>query len=134
MKITKRTLYATRALVAIAKNGEMSINDISEKTNISRKFLEQIFIDLKKSHIISSKRGIYGGYKLSKKPENITMYEIMKSVGEEIEIAPCLNEEDCSAPCTAKNTLVDVHKKLLEYTRGVTLKDMIEKGGENVGY
>jgi Rrf2 family protein len=134
MKITKRTLYAIRALIAIAKNGEISINDIAEKTDISRKFLEQIFIDLKKSGIIAAKRGVYGGYRLSKDPENISMYNIMKSVGEEIEVAPCMNDDDCSTPCVVKNILVDIHEKLLEYTKGVSLKDIIERGGKNAKY
>jgi Rrf2 family iron-sulfur cluster assembly transcriptional regulator len=134
MKITKRTLYAIRALVVIAKSGEISINEISEKTKISRKFLEQIFIDLKKAKIITSKRGIYGGYKIAKKPENISIHDIMQSVGEEIEIAPCLNEEDCATPCEAKDVLVTTHKKFLEYTENVTLKDMINKGGDNIDY
>jgi Rrf2 family protein len=134
MKITKRTLYAIRALIAISESGEISINDIAEKTEISRKFLEQIFIDLKKSGIIVAKRGVYGGYRLSKKPEKITMYSIMESVGEEIEVAPCITGDDCSTPCTAKNILVDIHEKLLEYTKVVSLKDIIERGGRNVEY
>ncbi len=134
MKITKRTLYAIRALVAIAESGEISINDIAEKTGISGKFLEQIFIDLKKSGIIASKRGLHGGYHLSKDLKKISMYDVMESVGEEIEVAPCIKDDECSTPCMVKNILVDIHEKLLEYTKSVSLKDIIERGGKNAEY
>lgn len=71
--------------------GPIKIAEISETQGIPPKFLESILAELKKSQIIDSKRGYYGGYVFSKSPSEITVGDIIRF----LEKQP--SEQDCIA-------------------------------------
>ena len=76
MKLSVRGEYAIRALLVLALNyGEdvVRIQDISQKQNIPKKFLEQILNDLKALGAVESRRGAAGGYRLARPPQHITL-------------------------------------------------------------
>src|SRR5260370_11708255 len=76
MKLSLRGEYALRALVVLGLNyGEsvVRIQAISEQQNIPKRFLEQILNDLKSAGVVESKRGVAGGYRLSKPPKDISL-------------------------------------------------------------
>ena len=58
--------------------GFVKIEDISRRKDIPRKYLEQILLILKGSGYIRSRRGVEGGYKLSKPPDAISLAEILR--------------------------------------------------------
>ena len=71
MKISTKGRYALRIMVDIAQNSRndyVSIKSISERQNISNKYIEQIVSKLLKTDMLITYRGHTGGYKLSKKP------------------------------------------------------------------
>ena len=68
MKLSLRGEYALRALLVLGLNYEqpvVSIQTISARQNIPKRFLEQILHDLKSAGIVQSKRGVAGGYRLA---------------------------------------------------------------------
>jgi len=72
MKLSLRGEYALRALVVLGQNygpEVVRIQSISDQQNIPKRFLEQILSDLKSAQIVESKRGVAGGYRLAKPPE-----------------------------------------------------------------
>ena len=75
MKISKKTDYALRALFAIAelKEGSISIRELSENTDVPRRFLENIMLEMNKAGWVRSIPGRYGGYVLAKNSDEITM-------------------------------------------------------------
>lgn len=79
MKISTKGRYGLRALVYIGLKNEtrVSLKEISEKEEISLKYLEQIFSTLKKANVVESIKGTQGGYTISKKGILMTVYEIM---------------------------------------------------------
>lgn len=79
MKISTKGRYGLRALVYMGLKSEMrvSLKEISGKEEISLKYLEQIFSTLKKANVVESIKGTQGGYVVSKKGLNMTIYEIM---------------------------------------------------------
>jgi len=85
MKITKKSEYALRALIKMAINYYKGmtttlIHGIAEQERIPQKYLERILLDLKNAGILTSKRGIGGGYGLSKSPEDINLGEIIRVI------------------------------------------------------
>ena len=75
MKLSTKSRYGLRALFDIAYHAGMlpgQIKDISRRQKISARYLEQIFQELKRAGLLKSKRGPQGGYRLTKKPEEIT--------------------------------------------------------------
>ena len=83
MKISKKAEYAIRAVITIAhhkKQKPLQINEISKKNSIPLKFLEQILLNLKNNGILSSKRGINGGYLLAKSVNDISIGMILESI------------------------------------------------------
>ena len=58
--LSRKTKYGIKALIYIAKQDDLMpvlISEISEKENISKKFLEAILLDLKKIGLVGSKKG-----------------------------------------------------------------------------
>ena len=80
MRLSTQSRYGVRAIFDIAYHSEgleTQVKDISRRQEISPRYLEQIFQKLKKGGIVGSKRGPSGGYFLNKKPEEITIGQIV---------------------------------------------------------
>lgn len=90
MKITARIVYGIQFLIHVAEEGDagyVQIKDVVKKEAISEKYLESIAGQLKSAGILNVKRGAYGGYKLSKPAEEVTLKEIFNSL-EGLELVP----------------------------------------------
>lgn len=77
--LSTKSIYGLIAIFEIAhatQSSPLSIKDISEKTGISKNYLEQILNPLRISGIIQAQKGIKGGYYLCKSLEDITFLEI----------------------------------------------------------
>jgi len=81
MKLTTRSEYALLALLYLARHegkGPVSVAVISEAQQIPPKFLEQIFLVLKRSGYLRSSKGQRGGYRLAKRAGKISLAEIIR--------------------------------------------------------
>ena len=81
MRLSKKTEYALRALIYAARFPEgttFQIRDLAEKNGIPKKFLELILLELKNAGVLSSRRGVGGGYLLARRPETIRAEEIVE--------------------------------------------------------
>ena len=133
MRLSTRSRYGVRALFDIAYNSEgleTQVKDISRRQAISPRYLEQIFQKLKRAGIVGSKRGPSGGYFLNKKPEDITVGEIVRITEGGIDPVLCLDPEDSSQPCDRLGECVtrlvwnEAGNRLKDYFDSVTLKDL----------
>ncbi len=94
MRMTTKSRYAVRALVNLAMrdNGKpVSLSLIAKEEEISLNFLEQIFMALRKANIVRSIRGPAGGYILCRKPEDVSVAEVIRAVGEPIFPVKCVD-------------------------------------------
>ncbi len=66
------------------------IQDISRRQQISPRYLEQIFQNLKRAGLLKSKRGPQGGYVLSRKPEEISVLDILKATEQDVLLVDCV--------------------------------------------
>lgn len=81
MKLTTKSEYSLLALIHIArheKNGFIKIEDICTKYDISKKYLEQLFLILKQNRYLKTKRGASGGYKLAMPTQEISIAQIAR--------------------------------------------------------
>ena len=133
MKLSTQSRYGVRAIFDIAYNSEgleTQVKDISRRQAISPRYLEQIFQKLKRAGIVGSKRGPSGGYFLNKKPEDITVGEIVRITEGGIDPVLCLDPEDLTQPCDRLGECVtrliwdEAGNRLKEYFDSVTIKDL----------
>ena len=101
MKVSKKTDYALRALFAIAeqKNSSISIRELSESTDVPRRFLENIMLEMNRAGWVKSIPGRYGGYVLAKSSNEITLGEVIRYFEGMIAMISCVsvsNYEPCS--------------------------------------
>jgi len=84
MRISAKGRYALCATVFLAqsyRSGEyITVLSISERLGISKIYLEQVFSLLKRGGIVSSVKGAQGGYQISRRPEEIKVYDILSAV------------------------------------------------------
>ena len=81
MKISTKGRYALRLMLDLALNNSgkpVRIRDVSERQNISDKYLEQIISVLNKARFVRSIRGPQGGYLLTRRPEEYTVGMILR--------------------------------------------------------
>ena len=137
MKVSTRSRYGIIAMMDIAtscnENKCISIKSIAKNRGLSESYLEQLMSSLKKDNYIKSIRGAYGGYTLNKKPEDITIGDLLKTLEGSLSIVNCDDTSenlkkcgniDCSC-CTVKNAWYFIEEKFSEATNSITLADLI---------
>ena len=139
MKLTSKGRYAVMALADLAKfnsDKPVSLRDISLRQGISLDFLEQIFSKLKKENIVKSIRGTYGGYILTKDPEQIKLANILNAVDEEVKTVQCKKEskKGCngkSSKCITHNLWDELEIHINDFFKKKNLKDLINNNSES---
>jgi Rrf2 family protein len=135
MKLSTQSRYGVRAVVDIAYNAEgaeAQVKDISRRQGISPRYLEQIFQKLKRAGILGSKRGPGGGYSLAKKPEEITVWEVVRTTEGHLDPVPCINPKSGDRHCERADKCVtrviwtEAGDRLKAYLDSVTIRDLCE--------
>ena len=93
MRLSTKSRYGLRAMFDIAFNcgpEPAQIQDISRRQQISPRYLEQIFQNLKRAGLLKSKRGPQGGYALSRSPDQITVLDILKATEQDVLLVDCV--------------------------------------------
>uniref|UniRef100_A0A7V4E4L9 Rrf2 family transcriptional regulator n=1 Tax=candidate division WOR-3 bacterium TaxID=2052148 RepID=A0A7V4E4L9_UNCW3 len=127
VKISQKTRYAVRALIRLSTYGNegTTLKQISFKENIPLKFLEQIFSALVKAGILESKRGAEGGYRLKKDLSEITLYEVMKALREDVKLARCFDfvKKECPLAeyCSVESFWKELQNKITKIFEETTL-------------
>jgi Rrf2 family iron-sulfur cluster assembly transcriptional regulator len=139
MRLSTQSRYGVRAIFDIAYHSEgleTQVKEISRRQGISQRYLEQIFQKLKRAGIVGSKRGPSGGYFLGKKPEEITVGEVVRVTEGGINPVLCVSPEDSTQPCGRLGGCVtqivwnEAGKRLKEYFDSVTIRDLCKMAKE----
>lgn len=140
MKFSTKSRYGLRALFDIAYHSgtlPSQIKDISRRQNISPRYLEQIFQDLKKFGLLKSRRGPQGGYSLAKKPHEITVNDIILATEGEMALVECTKENpgckkkcDFDKNCVTQKIWAKANEQLINFFGGITLKDLCNQAKE----
>ena len=139
MKLTTKGRYAVMALADLAKFdpiSPVSLRDISLRQGISIHYLEQIFLKLKNQKIVTSVRGINGGYKLAQDSSRIKLSEIFNAVDEKIKTVSCNknSKKSCngkSTKCITHNLWDELELYINSFFEKKNLSDLVNKQKEN---
>jgi Rrf2 family protein len=118
MKLSVRGEYALRALIVLGLNYEqpvVRIQTISKLQNIPQRFLEQILNDLKSAGIVESRRGVAGGFRLKRPPEEVTLAEVIRHIEGPLAPVSCVSERfyaKCTCPDESKCGIRSVMKEV----------------------
>ena len=117
MKLTTKGEYAVRTLIYLRHNSNgkpVQIRDISVNEGISKTYIEQLFMCLRKGGILKSLRGPSGGYIFAKSPKQISIGDIIRCVEGPIHLALCSSGKACSrmSGCRSYPVWKNINKKI----------------------
>lgn len=140
MKISTKGRYALRVMIdlAVHNNGEfVSLKEISERQEISVKYLEAIIGILNKAGFVISLRGKSGGYRLAKLPSEYTVGSILKLTEGSLAPVACLEHEvnrcNRADKCITLDFWKGLGKTIDEYVESFTLEDFLIKRQNLIG-
>ncbi len=132
MRLSTKGRYAVTAMLDLAihhANGPVTLADISENQGISLSYLEQLFARLKKHGLVEGLRGPGGGYRLSRKPEDISVAEVITAIGEGIDATQCAGNENCQdgERCLTHELWTKLGNEIYDFLNGITLASFIQR-------
>lgn len=130
--VSTRGRYALRVMLDLAYNqgdGYVPMKDVAMRQNLSLKYLEQILPALKKNKLVVGIQGKGGGYRLSRKPEECVIGEILRITEKDMAPVSCLAEgaEVCEykASCKTIGFWEGLNDVISEYIDSKTLADLM---------
>ena len=138
--ISTRGRYALRMLLDLAQNqgeGVVALKEIATRQEISKKYLEQIIPVLNRAGLLHTTRGVQGGYRLTRRPEEYTVWDILSATETGLCSVACL--EPGAAPCQrepeclTKPIWAGLNHVIQEYLGSITLQDILDKKQSAVG-
>ncbi len=138
MKLSKKGEYALRSLIDLGIAADVGrelvqVAELAEKEQIPAKFLEQIMQELKASGFITSQRGKFGGYRLARPADDISIGEIVRLIDGPLAPIGCVSQtsyEKCSCPdevhCGLRMLMLDVRNAITGILDRYSLADIVD--------
>ncbi|HET8522086.1 MAG TPA: Rrf2 family transcriptional regulator [Thermomicrobiales bacterium] len=135
MKVSTRGEYGVRAMVALARNygeGPMSIAVMAKESSIPPAYLEQLIVPLRKAGLVESKRGVQGGYQLTRSPDRVVVGEIYRVMEGPVAPMDCVSEDlsEQTCPlidgCETRPVWLKVRDSIVQALDSMTLADLIK--------
>jgi Rrf2 family protein len=129
-KINRKTEYALRGLRYLAKHKAyqiIMIREIAHAVDASPIFLAKIFQLLNAAGLVTSSRGVIGGFRLSRSAAEINLREILEATEGPISVNACVVDEtscDLTETCSAHNVWDELRKMINKELEKVTLEDV----------
>jgi Rrf2 family protein len=136
MKVNTRVRYGLRAILTIARGyggPPVSISTISEEQDISGKYLEQVVSPLRRAGLVTSQKGVKGGYVLAREPREVNLWDVIQALDAHPHLVECVddpstcNRSDC---CVAHDVWKLLDGRLQDFWRGFTLQDLLTETSE----
>jgi Rrf2 family protein len=134
--ISRRTDYATRALLALALDGggSMKLEELAQRTGAPQSVLEQVMPVLRSAGLVRSERGPSGGYRLNKEPEEITLERVVRLFqGQLAPIGYATRRSPDAAPRFVADSLRGTWSEVRDATIGIleqtTFADLAKRAG-----
>ena len=136
MWVSRRTDYATRALLALSLDGDepMKLEELARRTGAPQSVLEQVMPVLRSAGIVRSERGPAGGYRLNKAPEEITLERVVRLFeGQLAPIGYATRRNPDPAPRFVADSLrqawSEVRDATIDVLERTTFADLAERAG-----
>jgi Rrf2 family iron-sulfur cluster assembly transcriptional regulator len=132
MKISTRGRYGTRMMLDLAAHhdqGPTPLREIANRQDLSVKYLEQLIIPLKAAGYIRSVRGARGGYTLARKPDKISVGQIIKVLEGGLSLVDCVEDPricEREKNCPTRDIWLRMSERLMEELASLTLRDVLD--------
>ena len=130
--ISTKGRYSIRILLDLAEHesgGYIPMKEVAARQEISLKYIERILPPLKAAGLIASTHGIGGGYRLTREPEDYTLWDILRVAEGDMAPVSCLQVDaaPCSraAECRTLPVWEGYYRVTKEYFSGITLADLM---------
>ena len=135
VRISAKVDYAIRALaeLAVAPPGPIKGERIASAQGIPLKFLENILLELKRSEIVASQRGVEGGYWLAKPATEVSLADVIRAVEGPIATVRGSRPEEVDytgAAAGLREVWIDLRTNMRAVLEETSLADLVE-GGES---
>ncbi len=133
MNLSTRARYGLRAMVELAGHygqGSTNMQAIAEGQGLPRKYLDTLFNALKVSGLVISRRGVGGGWELTRPPAEIRLSEILIPLEGSLGLVQCVDfphtcaKHDC---CNARELYTEMQAAILDVIDRYTLADMYDR-------
>ena len=134
MMVSTRGRYALRMMIDLAENSHdhayIAMKDIAERLEISKKYMEQIMPVLVKNGLVEGLQGQGGGYRLTRRPEDYRVGEILRLTEGDLAPVSCLSGD---SPCTRSGGCRTIamwsrfNKLTNDFFDGITVADLMHK-------
>jgi Rrf2 family protein len=122
-----------RTLTRAYGKGVLMIKEIAEAGGIPKRFLESILLELKNNGYLGSKLGKKGGYYLVKRPEDISLLEIVRLFEGTIAMMPCTSQkyyEPCNycgdeSDCAVRKVFLDIREYTYNRLDSTSFADLV---------
>ena len=137
MWISRRTDYATRAVLAlalVADDRPRKIHELAQMTSTPESVLEQLLPQLRGAGIVRSERGPSGGYRLNHAPEEITLGRVVRLIQGPLAPISCATRnspEPCAMElgCALQQTWAEVRDATIAILDTTTFAALVERSG-----
>ena len=132
MKISTRGRYGKRMMLDLAAHhdqGPTPLREIAKRQDLSVKYLEQLIIPLKAAGYIRSVRGARGGYTLARKPDKISVGQIIKTLEGGLSLVDCVEDPkvcEREKNCPTRDIWLRMSERLMEELSSLTLSDVLD--------
>lgn len=135
MKFTTKGKYALRMMIDIARHGEqgpVTIKEVSDRQDVSVKYLEQIITPLNKAGFVESVRGAHGGYMLIVEPKDLTAGQIIRTVETSVKYTDELDTdlpegEPAEGRVDTSAFWQGLYDRMNDYLDSITLEDLAKE-------
>ena len=133
MRLTRAGEYAVRCVLYLAKKGDgelVSRQEIADECDVPSHFLAKIAQQLAKAGIIEILQGARGGYRLIKRPDKITLLDVIETIIGEIFLNDCvIRPETChkSLDCAVNRVWIKARDHLRTILSEVTFADLLKE-------
>lgn len=131
--ISTKGRYSIRVLLDLAqhRNGAfIPMKEVASRQGISLKYIERLMPALKAAGLVDSVHGIGGGYRLSREPEQYTLWEILELAEGDLAPVSCLQSDAPVCPrageCPTLNVWEGYQKLTRDYFTNITLADLLD--------
>ena len=133
VKLPTRVRYGARAIAEIAcayPDRLVPLRDVAEALQVSAKYMEQIVAALRSAGLVRARRGASGGYRLTRRPEEITMADVFRALEGPISLVDCSDGADCCPMrehCPTRETWSQMAAAMEEVLEGTALSDLVDR-------
>lgn len=140
MVITRATEYAVRTVIFLAQQPKHEIvlkKDICRTQEVTPAFLTKILQPLIKAGIVSSQRGVGGGFLLARDPNEITLLDILQAEEGQLKLNHCLVDTDAchrDAYCSAHEVWHEAQTEMAQVLKRYSVADMVKRQNEKLNF